>query len=371
MKKLFYAIGLAAVGLALPSCNQEIVNDYNLSGQLSGVENNTAVYLSSPSEKGYENFDTAYVVDGKFEIGGQLEHSQVIYLKIDGSSKKNTLFVNKGDLLNISGDPASKEGLIIEGNADHAAHNQLTAFENAMRADAMSKYQEYSAAMAAGDSEKAAALEAILEKQMASYDSLYDLTLANSQASILAPYLIYNNLYKYKLAELKAVMAPLSGEAKTTVYYGKVNKRINVLKSVEPGNIAPDFTLNDIEGNAVTLSDMKGDVIILDFWSSACGPCRRENPNVLSIYNDYKDKGLKVISVTGDTRREAWIKAVEEDGMIWTQLSAIGEKENPAVSLYGVTTIPHIIVIDKDFKIIAKQIHGDELRETVAKQFEI
>jgi thiol-disulfide isomerase/thioredoxin len=110
------------------------------------------------------------------------------------------------------------------------------------------------------------------------------------------------------------------------------------------------------------LSDLKGKVVLIDFWASWCGPCRRENPNVVNLYKQYKDKGFEVFSVSLDRSRDAWMKAITDDGLIWkSHVSDLKHWGNEAAQLYGVTSIPRTILLDREGKVIAENLRGEEL----------
>lgn len=120
--------------------------------------------------------------------------------------------------------------------------------------------------------------------------------------------------------------------------------------------------VTDINGKPMKLSDFKGKVVYIDFWASWCGPCRRENPNVVNLYKQYKDKGFEVFSVSLDRSRDAWMKAINDDGLIWkSHVSDLKHWGNEAAQLYGVTSIPRTILLDREGKVIAENLRGDEL----------
>ncbi|MEN9443551.1 MAG: hypothetical protein RIS47_441, partial [Bacteroidota bacterium] len=137
---------------------------------------------------------------------------------------------------------------------------------------------------------------------------------------------------------------------------------LSILENVQIGKKAPDFTMNDIKGAAVSLSSLEGKgYLLLDFWAGWCKPCRAENPNVLAVYNKFKSKGFSVVGVSLDRNKEEWEAAVKEDKLPWLQLSDILFWESPVVKMYGIHSIPHNLLLDKDGVIVATDLRGPEL----------
>jgi thiol-disulfide isomerase/thioredoxin len=120
--------------------------------------------------------------------------------------------------------------------------------------------------------------------------------------------------------------------------------------------------MNGLDGKARKLSDLKGKVVLIDFWASWCGPCRRENPNVVRAYQQYKSKGFEVFSVSLDKAKEPWEKAIEQDGLVWpNHVSDLAGWSNVAAAAYGVTAIPATFLIDQEGKVVATNLRGPAL----------
>ena len=170
-------------------------------------------------------------------------------------------------------------------------------------------------------------------------------------------------------SELDPLYDGLSPEIKATEAAKIFKKSLDGLRHTAIGVIAPDFTQNDINGKPVTLSSFRGKYVLIDFWASWCGPCRQENPNVVKVYNRYKDKNFTIVGVSLDRPdgKASWLAAINNDGLAWTQVSDLKFWNNEVAALYDVSSIPSNFLIDPTGKIIAKNLRGDDLANKLAE----
>ena len=205
-----------------------------------------------------------------------------------------------------------------------------------------------------------------LDKEMKK--QLQDFAKTNNK-TVVSPYLVMRNSWQFELPDLEEIVSAMDTNLNGSQYLQSLKKRIGVLKSVEIGQPAPDFTMNDSAGKPVALSSLKGKVLLVDFWASWCGPCRAENPNVVKAYQAYGKKGFDILGCSFDQNRDKWLKAVKDDKLTWNQVSDLKGWANAAGKLYGVNSIPANVLLDKDQKIIGRNLRGEDLMKKLAEIF--
>ena len=154
-----------------------------------------------------------------------------------------------------------------------------------------------------------------------------------------------------------------------TMYYSQFHASFEKMSALSPGKEVPEITLPNPEGEMVSLSSLRGKIVLVDFWASWCKPCRAENPNVVSAYNKYHDKGFEVFSVSFDKDRASWLRAIEADNLTWTHVSDLKFWNSAVVRLYNISGIPFAVLIDKEGKIMAKNLRGPALHKKLDEIF--
>lgn len=189
--------------------------------------------------------------------------------------------------------------------------------------------------------------------------------------------------YFISLVALNDVIGPLPSDVPALLkLFGKLDKTVqqtpmgiktkatlNKFDLVSIGRAAPLFSAPDTSGKSISLSDFRGKYVLLDFWASWCGPCREENPAVVKAYHKFKAKNFEVLSVSLDQtgKRDAWLKAIHDDGLTWQHVSDLKYWNNEVARLYSVRSIPQNFLIDPKGKIIAVNLRGDELNKKLAE----
>ncbi|WP_373522614.1 redoxin domain-containing protein [Aquiflexum sp.] len=148
-----------------------------------------------------------------------------------------------------------------------------------------------------------------------------------------------------------------------------MGNQLNEMRALSIGQIAPEISLPDPDGNLVNLSDLRGKYVLIDFWAAWCRPCRQENPNVVKLYNEYNEKGFEVFGVSLDRTKDAWVKAIAEDELTWTHVSDLKYFNSAAAALYQINAIPATYMLDPEGKIIAKDLRGASLENKLKEIF--
>jgi len=195
--------------------------------------------------------------------------------------------------------------------------------------------------------------------------------------------ILLESMLKNKNADLQKIIDTYQGLAddlKSSIKGNEILAEVENAKKIleaqgrtEIGKIAPEFSAPTPEGNMLSLSEVKGKITLIDFWAAWCGPCRRENPNLVQIYEKYHDKGLEIIGVSldGNTRqadpKAAWVKAIADDNLTWPQISNLNYFNGPIVRMYNIKSIPSSFILDAEGKIVAKNLRGAALEEKIAE----
>lgn len=367
---------IAIIGLLLTSCKQENRTDYIINGSAIGVHNGIRVYLKTVDESGQQIIsDTTMVIDEKFTLKGSVESPSVKFLSID-NIEGELLFMLENSKIDVE----IKKDMILDSKVKGSkTHTDLMNFQEGMKQfheENRPLVLEYRKFVASGDSAKKDSIRNLLEqigqrflKYPATFvtennDSYFSLNLIGLEA----------NKQKFDVKAFLEAYESLTPRLKESEKGISIKKKLDVLNveyertaHLEIGKVAPNFEAPTPSGDIVNLNDLKGKVTVIDFWAAWCGPCRKENPNVVRIYNQYHSQGLEIIGVSldGQSRqndpKKAWLEAIEKDNLTWHQVSHLNYFNDPVAKLYNISSIPATYILDSEGKIAAKNLRGKAL----------
>ena len=358
MRKYFVLV----LGIALFACSQK--EGFKIDVNLEGADGK--VVLEERKNGEWIGIDTADVVDGTAVLEGTVEMPGAYYLSVLGQRSKAIVFVENSKMT-FTGKADSIRSASVTGSATHDEYAKLNAELSKVSDEYMALYQEARAASAAGDTVKADELLTKVDELYESTETMQEDFVKNHPASYATPYILAGIQYGKEADELEALVNALDPNVQLSPLIVDMKDKIEKLKKVAVGQVAPDFTQNDVNGNPVKFSDVysQNKVTLLDFWASWCGPCRQENPNVVAVFKEYNKDGFTVFGVSLDREKEGWLKAIEDDGLHWSQVSDLAYWSNEVAQMYAINSIPSNILVGQDGKILAKNKRGDELRAAV------
>ncbi|MFD1819588.1 Peroxiredoxin [Pseudarcicella hirudinis] len=372
MKKLSLTLCLTALSIGTIFAQGKPVKQetYNLSGKIEGLTNQK-IYLSNYDGKKV-HVDSLTSTDGKFAFKGVLDHPSVynIYLT---QRDRLSVFVQSGSITVTTYKDSVSKG-IVKGSALHEkwmVHRKEMEAAYALMSKADKMYQEFSGKgkkKPADSLEREKAAHKVFMAGEAYADSVCNHFISTNPNSIISAFII-NSYYMRPGSEEKMMKYynSLSAEVKASFFGKEIKSLSDKLAVVDTGKMAPDFSMADTTGKSIRLSSLKGKYVLVDFWASWCGPCRKENPNVVKAYNEYRDKGFEIIGVSLDNKKEAWLKAINADKLTWIHVSDLKGWQNDAAKLYAVSAVPMNFLLDKNGKIIGKNLRSEELHKKLSE----
>ena len=360
MKKFIY---LAVIAVLMAACSSE--PHYVVKGKIDGSDSIT-FYLQKREAGKLINIDSAVSRKGSFTIkGGKIEYPQMVQL-VAGDTRKRTSFYLENTEINITGTIDSLFNAKITGSKTQDEYKSFLDSNKPLTEKYSGIYTDYQAARQAGDNERVTELEKQADVIQSEMTALQKNFVMNNPSSYVTPSLLASLSYEMEATEIESIINGLDTAIAAIPQITALKERVDVMKAVAIGQKAPDFTMNDVDGNPVALSSKIGaKVLLVDFWAAWCSPCRQENPNVVKVYAEFHKKGFDVFGVSLDQEKEDWVKAIADDKLTWTHVSDLQYWSNAAAKMYAVNAIPANFLLDETGTIIGRNLRGEDLYNKV------
>jgi peroxiredoxin len=380
MRKL---VLFALVMASIVSCSKVKKGEFLITGTAKGFEDGKSVILQTQDAEGMKmlSVDTVKIKDGKFEFKGKINEPTMYALSFPDFQSGFPVIV-ESDEIKVEVKKDSINNSKISGtynNDEFQKFNDAAKKVQKKMMDFQTKnMQAFNTAQQMQDTvtmNKLMKQNSNIQKELKDMMVKYPDTHPKSFISALIVLDMFRSP-EFDAAKVRKLYNSFDADLQNT----KIGKKIKTqLEGVEKakketapktisatvGQMAPDFSAKTPQGATVSLKESLGKVTVIDFWASWCGPCRKENPAVVALYNELHTKGLNIIGVSLDKDQAKWVEAIAKDKLAWTQISNLKEFEDPIALQYGIEQIPTTFVLDKTGKIVAKDLRGAELKAKV------
>ena len=354
--------------LTIISCSSK--EKYVLKGKIYGSDGVT-FYLKIRTDSGVVNIDSAVSKRGSFTMKGcAVEYPQIVALAA-GNTNKMTSFYIENRKITVKGVLDSLSKAIITGSKTHDEYKKYIESVKPLSDYYQKLYADFTVARKAKDEELAATMRIQFDSIENEIIKKQKEFIETHTASFITPSFITGLSGNMSADELELYINNLDESISNLPQITELKKMVAAIRSVDVGKKAPDFTINDVKGDTVSLySKVGAKALLIDFWAAWHSPCREENTNIVKVYNEFHKKGFDIISVSLDRQKEDWLKAVEDDKLTWTNVSDIKAWNSPVAALYAVNVIPANFLLDKNGIIIARNLSGDDLYNKVKDALE-
>lgn len=330
-------------------------------GKIEGIKSGRLYMLARMHEDKTDTLGFCDFKKGKFELKVTAEEPMVTQIVVEGYSGGFTLLAEPG--VTYKANLSNDESFYIKGGALNNSYTAHMAKSDSMRMIVRALQERYTTLREGKKFRSASQVNDTLRMEQ---NKLRDLTMnfLAENDNLISAYTMLSNIEMRDagLRETKQMYGAMGDGAKATHCGRIIKEKIERMEKTSGGALAPDFTLEDAEGNPITMSEVKGRIKIIDFWASWCGPCRLNNPALRKLYDEFHGKGLEIIGVSLDNKKVNWQKAIEKDGLVWINVSSLKGWDCEVVRDYNVTGVPSLFILDENNRIIATGLRGEQLK---------
>lgn len=363
MKKLTYlAIATAALGMIACTGNKA---GYVITGTVEGAADGDTVYLQEATGRNLTKLDTAVIAKGTFTFKGKQDSAVNRYItyQANGTQLMEDFFLENGKItVALSAENGSATGT-ANNDAYQEIKNQIIEIRNKLNG----VYQAMGDTTLSDEQKEAKLKErSQLEEQ---YQKVIKEGVQKNITNAVGVSLFQQTFYDNTTDENEALLKQVPANYQNDETIVRIKELTEKQKKTAVGTKFTDFEMPTPDGKTVKLSDYvgKGKVVLIDFWASWCGPCRREMPNLVEAYAKYKGKNFEIVGVSLDQDDAAWKESIKKMNMTWPQMSDLKFWQSEGAQLYAVNSIPHTVLIDGEGTIIARGLHGEELHAKIAE----
>ncbi len=366
MIKLKYILLTLIIAFPVLSFAQKdsAINGFIISANITGLNNGDSARLFNANNK--EVLARSVVQDGHFILKGKVDEPVLTELEI-GSAPAQNIYVENSHI-DMSGDAANPSGVKITGSKSQDDFMDFQQIFNPLVSKLNTNVNTLNQLMQGATSDALAVGNQNYLAAKNSVENAIDQFVLDKPGSYVTPWVLFVTI---KVDDNPITMRDRFDKLLPGIKNSFIGKNLEeYIQYSEVGFIgthAPDFTQNDLSGQPVSLSSFLGKYVLVDFWASWCGPCRRENPNVVRAFNTFKNKNFTILSVSLDQNKQSWMKAVENDHLTWTHVSDLNYWDNAVARMYHVSSIPQNFLLDPKGIIIAKNLTGEQLSYELEK----
>lgn len=330
---------------------------YQVSGKINGVTEGTLLLMTDKDGKS-DTLNSTQVKNGFFILEGRVNDPVAVYIALENKDEIIPFILeNANIMINVN-----NTGTLIQGGEQQEIFKQFTRINMLLLQEQKRIQNEFRQAEQSGDNSRMRTLANQFEKVITTARQQEKELLEKYSDTYVAAFVVACGMYQQELDTLKVRYDLLGESAKETEPGRSVAALISMWENIKEGNIAPDFTVFSLQDDSLSLHSVKGKLKLLHFWASDDAASRRDNVNMLDLYQRFHLKGLEIISISRDENEQAWVQAVNTDGMFWRNGL---DRSLRIFHLYGVKELPYTILLDEENRIVAKNLDTKVLQKKI------